>query len=208
VLFYGVVSYSTEEAVELFTTREEADAIVQAWDRDEPEQVGTLRVEALAPGYPPCNACHGLTGCSGPKILRRGVIMKRVVIGLASVVALAFAVPAGADPPTEFPVHFAFVDVNPCTGDPMTVTIVGTSFVHFHGSRVVARAQRTITTSDGFVGHGTDNFIDNGQVVMFRQTDIVANASGDRFRARSLIVGDISTDTVRVDRSELTCLGP
>jgi hypothetical protein len=40
VLFYGVVSYSTEEAVELFTTREEADAIVQAWDRDEPEQVG------------------------------------------------------------------------------------------------------------------------------------------------------------------------
>jgi hypothetical protein len=33
VLFWAVVSDSTEEAVELFTTREEAEAIVQAWDR-------------------------------------------------------------------------------------------------------------------------------------------------------------------------------
>jgi hypothetical protein len=47
LLFYGVVSDSTEEAVELFTTREEAEAIVQAWDRDEPDQVGSLRVERI-----------------------------------------------------------------------------------------------------------------------------------------------------------------
>jgi hypothetical protein len=47
LLFYGVVSDSTEEAVELFTTREEAEAIVQAWDRDEPEQAGALRVERV-----------------------------------------------------------------------------------------------------------------------------------------------------------------
>jgi hypothetical protein len=33
VLFYGVVSASTEEAVELFTSREEAEAVVQAWER-------------------------------------------------------------------------------------------------------------------------------------------------------------------------------
>jgi hypothetical protein len=132
----------------------------------------------------------------------------RLLVALLSVVALAFAVPAAADPPTQFPVNFEFPDVNPCTGDPVTVTIVGTSFVHFHGSRVVARAQRTITTSDGFVGHGTDNFIDNRQVLIFRQTDILANASGDRVRARSLIVGDLSTDAPRVERFELTCLGP
>jgi hypothetical protein len=49
VLFYGVVSDSTEEAVELFTSREEAEAIVQAWDRDEPEQAGALRVEKIDP---------------------------------------------------------------------------------------------------------------------------------------------------------------
>jgi hypothetical protein len=34
-------------AAELFTSREEAEAIVQAWDRDEPEQAGTLRVEPV-----------------------------------------------------------------------------------------------------------------------------------------------------------------
>jgi hypothetical protein len=134
--------------------------------------------------------------------------MKRLVIGLMSVVALAFAGPAAADAPTQFSIFDQFPDVNPCTGDPMTVTFVGTGYFHEHGSRVVVRGQRTITTSDGFVGHGTDNFVDNGQVLMFRQTDIMTNASGDHFRARSLFVLDLSTDTVRIERFELTCLGP
>ena len=133
----------------------------------------------------------------------------RLVVALLSVVALAFAVPAAADPPTQFPILDVFPDVNPCTGNPMTVTFVGTAYVHFHGSRIVGRSQRTITTSDGFVGHGTDNFVDNGQIFRFRQTDILTNAvSGDRFRARGVFVIDISTETVRVERFELTCLGP
>ena len=134
--------------------------------------------------------------------------MMRLVVGLLSVVALAFAVPAAADPPTAFPFEDVFPDVNPCTGDIMTVTIAGTAFVHFHGTRIVGHSERTITTSDGFVGHGTDTFVDNGQVFMFRQTDIMTNASGDRFRARGVFVVDLSTETVRVDRFELTCLGP
>jgi hypothetical protein len=47
MLFWAVVSDSLQEALELFCTREEAEAIVQAWDRDEPEQVGALRVETV-----------------------------------------------------------------------------------------------------------------------------------------------------------------
>ena len=91
----------------------------------------------------------------------------------------------------------------------MTVTFVGTAFVHFHDSRVVVRAERTITTSDGSVGHGTDSFVDNGQVLMFRMTDIMTNASGGyHFRARTVFVLDLSTGTVRIERGELTCLGP
>ena len=132
----------------------------------------------------------------------------RLVVALLSVVALAFTAPAAADAPTEFPILDVFTDVNPCTGDPMTVTFVGTTFVHFHDSRVVGRAERTITTSDGFVGHGTDSFVDNGQILVFRLTDILTNASGDRFRARGVFVLDLSTGTARVDRGELTCLGP
>ena len=83
----------------------------------------------------------------------------RLVVALLSVVALAFAAPAAADAPMEFPILDVFEDVNPCTGDPMTVTFVGTTFIDEHGSRVLGRAERTITTSDGFVGHGTDSFV-------------------------------------------------
>jgi hypothetical protein len=134
--------------------------------------------------------------------------VKRLLPVLLGLLALAFAAPAAADQPTEFPILDVFPDVNPCTGNPMTVTFVGTVLVHDHDSRVVAIAHRTITTSDGFVGHGTDSFVDNGQVVRASLTDILTNASGDRFRARGLFVLDISTDTVRVERFELTCLGP
>ena len=135
--------------------------------------------------------------------------MKRRVIGLLSFVALVFAVPAAADRPQEFPILDVFPDVNPCTGNPMTVTFTGTFYVHEHGAREVVRGERTITTSDGFVGHGTDSFVDNGQVLMFRQTDIMTNAStGQRFRARGVFVLDLSTETVRIERFELTCLGP
>jgi hypothetical protein len=43
VLFYGVVSHSLQKALELLLPAKKAEAIVQAWDRDEP--VGALRVE-------------------------------------------------------------------------------------------------------------------------------------------------------------------
>jgi hypothetical protein len=134
--------------------------------------------------------------------------VKRLVVGLLSVVALAFAVPAAADPPTAFPINLEFQEVNPCTGQTVTFTYVGTAFFHFHDSGTIARSERTITTSDGFAGHGTDSFVENGQVFTSRHDDVLANASGDRFLVRSVLVVDLSTETVRVDRFELTCLGP
>lgn len=44
-----------------------------------------------------------------------------------ALVALVFAVPAAADPPTALPFEFVFDDVNPCTADIHTVTIAGTT---------------------------------------------------------------------------------
>jgi predicted RNA-binding protein with TRAM domain len=126
-----------------------------------------------------------------------------------AVVALTLAVPASADAPTEIPFEFVFDDVNPCTGDIHTVTIAGTTSVHEHDGRIVAFSDRTITTSPtGFVGHGTDTEVDNGQVFVFRLADIATNPSGDRFMAEFVIVVDLSTGTTRVERGELTCLGP
>jgi len=135
--------------------------------------------------------------------------MKTLLVVLLGVVALAAAVPAAADPPTAFPFEFVFDDVNPCTGLTHTVTIAGTTLVHDHDGRIVAHSQRTITTSPtGFVGHGTDTFVGNGQIEMFRLTDILTNASGDRIRARFVIAVDLSTGKARVEKGGLNCLGP
>jgi hypothetical protein len=91
----------------------------------------------------------------------------------------------------------------------MTVTIAVTDFVHFHDGRLVVRSERTITTSDGSVGHGTGSLVANGQVIRASMTDIMKNTSaGYGFRARGVFVLDVSTGTVRVESFELTCLGP
>ena len=37
----------SDRAVQFFSIREEADAVVEAWDRDETEQVGVHRVECV-----------------------------------------------------------------------------------------------------------------------------------------------------------------
>jgi hypothetical protein len=134
--------------------------------------------------------------------------MKRLLVTLLGLFALVVAAPAAADPPTEFPIFVEFQEVNPCTGETVTFTYVGTAFFHFHESGTVARSERTITTSDGFAGHGTDSFVQNGQVFTSRHDDVLTDASGDRFLVRDVLVVDLSTETVRVDRFELTCLGP
>jgi hypothetical protein len=140
--------------------------------------------------------------------VRQAVLGALAAVVTLTVVALAFALPAAANAPTEIPFEFVFDDVNPCTGDIHTVTIAGTTSVHNHDGRLVAYSERTITTSPtGFVGHGTDTFVLNGQVEMFRLADIATNSSGDRFRARFVIVVDLSSGTVRVVTGELTCLG-
>jgi hypothetical protein len=139
---------------------------------------------------------------------RQGVLGVLAAAVTLMVTALALAVPAAADPPTEIPFEVAFDDVNPCTGETHTVTIAGTTSVHNHDGRIVAYTERTITTSPtGFVGHGTDSYVLNGQVEMFRLTDILTNALGDRIRARHLIVFDLSAGTVILQKGELTCLG-
>jgi hypothetical protein len=45
--FYGVTSRASGDAVELFSTRQEAEAVVRAWNEDEPDQQGILRVEPI-----------------------------------------------------------------------------------------------------------------------------------------------------------------
>jgi hypothetical protein len=137
-------------------------------------------------------------------------MMKRWVtsFALAASLVLVVAAPASADPPVQMgPFVDTFEDVNPCTDQVHTVTIAATFSVHFHDDRVVAHADRTLSTSSGFSGTGTSSFVDNGRIEMFRFTDILSNDAGDRIRAKGVFVVDLSTGTVRVDTFELSCLG-
>ena len=136
--------------------------------------------------------------------------LKRLVTGcvLAASLLLLAAAPASADPPTRVgPFAETFEDVNPCTGLAQTGTLVVTFYVHSQNGRTVARGNRTMSTSSGFVGTGTSSYVLNGEIEMFRFTDILSNDAGDRIRARSVVVVDLSTGTVRVDSFDLACLG-
>ena len=125
---------------------------------------------------------------------------------LAASLSLVIAAPAGADPPTGVgPFVDIFDDVNPCTGLDHTVTIAATFFVHSHAGGVVG--VRTLSTSSGFFGKGTSSFVNNGEIEMFRFTDMLSNDAGDRIMAKGVFVVALSTGTVRVDKFELTCVG-
>ena len=135
--------------------------------------------------------------------------MRKLLLVLLTMAVLALAPPAAADPPTESSFEETFEDVNPCTGLIHTVTITFTIFEHSHDGRIVQHVKRTITTDPtGFVGHGSESFVDNGQIVRDSFTDILTNPAGDRIRAHGVFVVDLSTETVRVGNFELTCLGP
>jgi len=135
--------------------------------------------------------------------------MRKLVIALLSVVALAVPVPAAANPPVEDSIRFDFTDINPCSGNEMTVTHVGSALVHQHGERLIAILHRTVTTTDGFEGHGAESYVLNGQMFKSTQNDILTNeATGQRIRAEVVFVVDLATDTARVERFGLTCIGP
>jgi hypothetical protein len=50
LLVYGVVSAETEQVVELFRDREQAEAFIAEVEQDEPETVALLRVEPVEVG--------------------------------------------------------------------------------------------------------------------------------------------------------------
>jgi hypothetical protein len=116
--------------------------------------------------------------------------------------------PAEADPPTEEgPFLDVFSDVNPCTGLVHTVTISATFSVHDHEGTEVVTGHSVLSTSSGFSGEGTSSFTSNSQVERARFIDMLTNDAGDRIQAKGVFVVDLSTDTARVERFDLTCVG-
>ena len=126
----------------------------------------------------------------------------------AGVGVVGFAIPAAADAPAEFTVTNTFPDINPCTGEPMEVTITAEVREHVHANgNIVARAARTGATSDGYVmDHGRDSFVFNGKVASGTFTDTWRSADGSHFKAQGVFVS--KEDGVVVDRYRLRCVKP
>jgi hypothetical protein len=93
-----------------------------------------------------------------------------------------FSISALASTPVEIPISEVVEDVNPCTGEPITITFTGVGFVHEEGDRYIFRGVGTVVTSDGFVGTFNRNyFIKGDQIFRVRFHDMeVSSVSGQR----------------------------
>jgi hypothetical protein len=89
------------------------------------------------------------------------------------------ASPAAAN---EVPVFDQIVDTNPCTGEPVTITYMGTGTVHGASGNVIVQSRGDVVTSDGYTGTFNWTFVFNrGQAVHLRTHDAeVSDASGRR----------------------------
>ncbi len=115
---------------------------------------------------------------------------------------------AAADRPTTIPFFIEFTDVNPCTGDEVTVTMIGELIIHEHNGRFVIRIPRTITTSDGFEGRGDLTQVINGKIETFTLNDMLTHESGAKFRSHHVTVINLSTETVQVEKGDEFCVVP
>lgn len=130
--------------------------------------------------------------------------MKALLLTLVLLTGVTFAPAASGDAPTESPLLDVFVDVDPCTGLEHVVTISGTFFRHSHAAGATYHAERSVTTSAGYVGRGIEISVDHERIVVIN--DVLSNPSGDRVRAHVVVVLEADR-TARVDQFRLTCIG-
>jgi hypothetical protein len=136
--------------------------------------------------------------------------MKRTttVACLTALLVLGLVVTSAATISAQrIPFKFSFAANDPCTGQPMTVTIQGVTFAREIQGRVVNTSARLISTDTGYIGHGTDTLVVNGQVNIFRNADVVTNdATGHQFVARVVFLLDLSTNTIRLNKVNVQCV--
>jgi hypothetical protein len=110
---------------------------------------------------------------------------------------------AGA--PVEETASGIFDDVNPCTGLIHTVVVTGTRWLHQDNGRVIVRIKTSVTTSSGFVGHGTDTAVLNENIDKLSVNEIWRHESGDRIRAHLILIIDPVTGLGITSSRSFTC---
>jgi hypothetical protein len=137
--------------------------------------------------------------------------MKRTFIAglLLILITAVFALVAYADKPVEYQLVQIFDLPNPCSGLVETHTFTLNLRDHIHNGKLVRHANRTITTETGYIGRGTEQWVDNGQVFKFSQNDMLVNDAGDRIRAHWVYIMNFATDppSLKVDNLTVICVG-
>ena len=115
---------------------------------------------------------------------------RRIFSVIGAIFALGlFAAPASADPPLAFPFEETFTWVNACTGLEETVTVTGVFYVYERGVHGLShRLDRTLETSSGFTGHGSEISIDHDSI--FHVQDQLTNGDGQHLFGQFLFVED------------------
>lgn len=144
---------------------------------------------------------------SSKRFISRGRVIALIAamgVGLASL----GAAPVAADPPIEFSDSVTFEDVNPCTGEPMEITINSQVTLHEgHKNNFVVHVAKTGTTSDGYVmDHGSESFVANNNVVRGSFTDNWRHPDGSKFKAQGVFVETVDPHDHLVDKFRLRCL--
>jgi hypothetical protein len=111
-----------------------------------------------------------------------------------------------ASAPVTIPFEFVFDDLNPCSGEIHTVTIRGTERVHEHKGKTVTHGQRTITTSSGFTGRGTHTVVITEKMFKLTLNDMLTHPSGARIRAHAVLIFDLPSGTVRLEKGAVSCV--
>ncbi len=131
--------------------------------------------------------------------------MRRIFTTLAVAALLTglVAAPAVADVPNEFTDSESFEDVNPYSGELITVNIDAFVSVHEHDGTIIVRVKQTGTTSDGYImAHGRESYVETDTTITASFNAPFVNPDlGTKFVAsgRLLIVdGDVIVDDFRL----------
>ena len=112
-----------------------------------------------------------------------------------------------AQSPVRVPFNFSFMMDDPCSGVPMNVTVQGVSFIRDINGRVVNTDHRLVSTDTGYVGHGSDQLVVNGQLNIFRGLDVLTNdATGHQVVIDAVFLLDLSTGVVKLQKVNFSCV--
>jgi hypothetical protein len=139
----------------------------------------------------------------------RSLTFTGVMVFAALIVAVAVVPPAAADAPVASTFSETLGPIpNPCTGDPHVYDLQVTTFDHSDDPVANRIARWDGTTSDGFVstaGVGkitvTNGAFTNTFTRVFRHSD------GSAFTLQGVLVVNLNTGTLQVERFNARCLG-